>query len=239
MFDLGRVHGFIIGILSPMPITIRKGRRTPEEVRRDAVAAARALLINEGPQAVTLKAVAKSLGMTHGNITHHFGSVGGLHAALIGAMTRELTAIVGHLAAEMRAGRASPREIVDTVFDAFGRGGATRMIAWVELSGKRADLAPFHAAVADLVDALTGSVPGRRKIDSARVTLAVMLPALGHALVASDLQSELGIHEDEVRAQVTGSLQALLRLMPLANGASAPEGERASEVRRRRPQVEA
>lgn len=213
-----------------MPITKAKGRRSAEEVRHDAVAAARELLIAKGPQAVTLKAVAKSLGMTHGNITHHFGSVGGLHAELIGTMTRELTSIVEHLASELRGGNATPREIVDTVFDAFGRGGATRMIAWVELSGKPADLAPFHAAVAKLVDALTGEVPGRRKIDSARVTLAVMLPALGHALVAEPLAEELGIDEAEVRAQVAASLATLLRLKGRED-ASAP--------RPRRPRVEA
>ena len=216
------------------------------------MAAARALLIEQGPQAVTLKAVARALSMTHGNITHHFGSVGGLHAELIGTMTRELTAIVEHLAAELRGHRATPREIVDTVFDAFGRGGATRMIAWVELSGKPADLAPFHAAVGDLVEALTGEVPGRRKIDSARVTLAVMLPALGHALVADALESELDIAEGEVRAQVARSLEALLRLKPRGSGAQSDgaDGSRGSEsaatarggasaVRRPRPRVEA
>lgn len=213
-----------------MPITKNKVRRSADDVRRDAVAAARELLIAEGPQAVTLKAVAKALGMTHGNITHHFGSVGGLHAELIGTMTRELTHIVEHLAAELRAGHATPREIVDTVFDAFGPGGATRMIAWVELSGKPADLAPFHAAVRDLVDALTGEVPGRRKIDSARVTLAVMLPALGHALVADQLAGELGIDEAEVRGQVAASLATLLRMRGRGG---------ASEPRRRRPRVEA
>ena len=209
-----------------MPIRIRKSRRPADEVRADAIEAARALLIANGPQAVTLKGVAKALGMTHGNITHHFGSVGGLHNALIGTMTRELTGIVAHLAAELRERRATPREIVDTVFDAFGAGGATRMIAWIELSGKPADLAGFHAAVADLVDALTGEVPGRRKIDSARVTLAVMLPALGHALVAAPLEAELDIDGDAVRAQVATTLEALLRLNRRTADASAPPQRR-------------
>ncbi len=223
-----------------MPIRNRKGRRPAEEVRADAVTAARKLLIAEGPQAVTLKAVAKALGMTHGNITHHFGSAGGLHAALIGMMTRELTAIVEHLAAELRDRRATPREIVDTVFDAFGRGGATRLIAWVELSGKPADLAPFHAAVADLVDALTGEVPGRRKIDSARVTLAVMLPALGHALVRDQLDAELGIGDDDVRSLVATTLGALLRLERMgARRPNARRPEAASGPRQPRPRAEA
>ncbi|MBV7256184.1 TetR/AcrR family transcriptional regulator [Pacificimonas sp. WHA3] len=210
-----------------MPIKIRKSRRPPEAVRADAIAAARELLIAEGPQAVTLKAVARALGMTHGNITHHFGSVGGLHRALIGTMTRELTGIVEHLAAELREKRTTPREIVDTVFDAFGPGGATRLIAWVQLSGKPADLAQFHAAVADLVEVLTGEVPGRRKIDSARVTLAVMLPALGHALLAQSIETELGIDDGEVRAQVAMTLGALLRLERMgARQVSAPRRRR-------------
>ncbi len=222
-----------------MPIRIRKTRRAAAEVRADAIVAARALLIAEGPQAVTLQAVAKALGMTHGNITHHFGSAGGLHSALIGDMTRELTGIVEHLAAELRDHRATTREIVDTVFDAFGGGGATRLIAWVMLSGKPADLAPFHAAVGELVEALTGEVPGRRKIDSARVTLAVMLPALGHALVSDHLEAELGIDDDAVRAQVATTLGALLRLDRM--GARHPQAgpARLSEPRRPHRRVEA
>ncbi|MEE4349800.1 MAG: TetR/AcrR family transcriptional regulator [Pacificimonas sp.] len=206
-----------------------------------AVSAARQLLLSDGPQAVTLKAVAAELGMTHGNITHHFGSVGGLHAALIGTMTRELTQVVEHLAREMRANRSSPREIVDTVFDAFGRGGATRLIAWVELSGKRADLAPFHAAVADLVDALTGAVPGRRKTDSAQVTLAVLLPALGHTLLAQDLDAELGLSDGAVRDQVAMSLTAMLRLQARQQRRSVGQGraKKPSEPRPPRRRVEA
>ncbi|MEO0501555.1 MAG: TetR family transcriptional regulator [Pseudomonadota bacterium] len=223
-----------------MPIRNRKSRRAAADVRADALAAARHLLIADGPQAVTLKAVARALGMTHGNITHHFGSVGGLHSELIGMMTRELTGIVAHLASELRDRRATVDEIVDTVFDAFGPGGATRLVAWVELSGKPADLAPFHAAVGDLVDALTGEVPGRRKIDSARVTLAVMLPALGHALVSGALKDELGIDEREVRAQVAGSLAALLRLKR-RHGSTPPRAASSvvSEPRRPRRPVEA
>ncbi|MGB3722813.1 MAG: TetR/AcrR family transcriptional regulator [Pacificimonas sp.] len=198
-----------------MPIKIRKrskSRRPAEEVRADAIKAARKLLIAKGPQAVTLKAVAKALGMTHGNITHHFGSAGGLHSALIGEMTRELTGIVEHLAGELRNKRATPRQIVDTVFDAFGKGGATRLVAWVELSGKPADLVPFHAAVVELVNALTGEVPGKRREDSARVILSVMLPALGYDLVADQLKSELGIDKDDVRTDVANILAKLLRL---------------------------
>jgi AcrR family transcriptional regulator len=47
-----------------------------------ALEAARALLIEQGPQAVTLKAVAARIGRTHANLLHHFGSPPGLQKAL-------------------------------------------------------------------------------------------------------------------------------------------------------------
>ena len=49
-------------------------RLSPEESRRSALEAARALLIEAGPQSVTLKAVSARIGRTHANLLHHFGS---------------------------------------------------------------------------------------------------------------------------------------------------------------------
>ncbi|HEX7657517.1 MAG TPA: TetR family transcriptional regulator, partial [Sphingomonas sp.] len=52
-------------------------RMSPEESRDAALEAARALLTESGPQAVTLKAVAGRIGRTHANLLHHFGSAEG------------------------------------------------------------------------------------------------------------------------------------------------------------------
>ena len=62
-------------------MSIRK-RLTQEESRTVALEAARALLIELGPQAVTLKAVASRIGRTHANLLHHFGSAAGLQKEL-------------------------------------------------------------------------------------------------------------------------------------------------------------
>jgi hypothetical protein len=43
----------------------RRRRRAPDEARREAVDAARALLLSGGPTAVTLSAVAAEIGVTH------------------------------------------------------------------------------------------------------------------------------------------------------------------------------
>ena len=47
-------------------------RLSPEASRMAALEAARSLLLEAGPQAVTLKAVAGRIGRTHANLLHHF-----------------------------------------------------------------------------------------------------------------------------------------------------------------------
>jgi len=59
-------------------VSIARRRLSPEESRDNALEAARALLLEAGPQAVTLKAVAARIGRTHANLLHHFGSAAGL-----------------------------------------------------------------------------------------------------------------------------------------------------------------
>src|ERR1044072_9620289 len=71
-----------IAILTRM--SIPRERLSPEESRAAALAAARTLLIEQGPQAVTLKAVAAAIGKTHATLLHHFGSAAGLHAGRAG-----------------------------------------------------------------------------------------------------------------------------------------------------------
>ena len=55
-------------------MNIQRRRLSPDESRAAAIAAARELLLEAGPQAVTLKAVADRVGRTHANVLHHFGS---------------------------------------------------------------------------------------------------------------------------------------------------------------------
>ena len=59
-------------------MSIVRERLSPGESRAAAIEAARRLLIESGPQAVTLKAVAAEVGKTHANLLHHFGSAAGL-----------------------------------------------------------------------------------------------------------------------------------------------------------------
>ena len=63
-------------------MSIVKKRLSPEESRSAALEAARQILVETGPAAVTLKAVAARIDRTHANLLHHFGSAAGLQKAL-------------------------------------------------------------------------------------------------------------------------------------------------------------
>src|SRR5437868_15148762 len=118
-------------------MSIRK-RLPPEESRRAAMEAARALLIENGPQSVTLKAVAGRIGRTHANLLHHFGSAAGLQKALAANIAESVTAKIGAAVMRARQGDHDQREVVDLTFEAFDTEGAGALASWMILTGKQA-----------------------------------------------------------------------------------------------------
>src|SRR5260221_13683358 len=90
-------------------------RRAPGEVRKEALAAGREVLISEGPNALTLKAVAERLGMAHSNLLHHFGSAAELQSALMGTMVRDLNDALLSAVAHKPGETPDPRALVDKV----------------------------------------------------------------------------------------------------------------------------
>ena len=136
-------------------MSITRERLTPEESRAAALEAARRLLIEQGPQAVTLKAVAAAIGKTHANLLHHFGSAAGLQAALAGLISD------AGLRRHRRGGASAPapaRPIRSRSSTApstpSAREGAGALAAWMILSGNRDALDPILDAIHQLVDQL-------------------------------------------------------------------------------------
>ncbi|MET0270168.1 MAG: TetR family transcriptional regulator [Sphingomonas sp.] len=185
-------------------MSISRTRLTPAASRDAALEAARALLIEEGPQAVTLKAVAARIGRTHGNLLHHFGSAAGLQRALAASMAERITAGIGDAVRAARAGEADPRLIVDLTFDAFGREGGGALASWAILSGDRAALDPIVEATHRLVDGL-GPHDGR---PVQAITLSLVLTALGDALMGADMAQALGLPRDAARDMAAERLLA-------------------------------
>ncbi|MBB4617859.1 TetR family transcriptional regulator [Sphingomonas abaci] len=178
-------------------MSIRR-RLTPDESRLAALEAARALLIEQGPQGVTLKAVAARIGRTHANLLHHFGSAAGLQQALSGWMTVEIAAAIKAAIRTAQARHDGPGEIVRLVFDAFDAGGAGALASWMILSGDRAALTPILAVVHDLVEELRGDdALAARPIPEE--TLHLVLLALGDALLGAPMAAALGLPRDAAR----------------------------------------
>src|SRR6478609_725755 len=160
-------------------MSIRK-RLPPEESRRAALEAARALLIESGPQSVTLKAVATRISRTHANLLHHFGSAAELQEALAAHLAATVCESIGEAVLATRAGIGSPREVVDLTFDAFDREGGGALAGWMLLTGNEEALDPIVETIDELVNHLRPDeqLPGARRTIH-EVTVAMVLMALG------------------------------------------------------------
>ena len=161
-----------------------------------ALEAARTLLIEDGPQAVTLKAVAARIGKTHANLLHHFGSAAGLQSELARTISERVTAGIAEAVQRTREGEADPREIVDRTFDAFGKEGAGALAAWMILSGNRDALNPVLDAIHNLVDQLGQGHEDRPVHED---TLSLVLMALGDSLLGGPMAEALGLPRDKAR----------------------------------------
>jgi len=175
-------------------MSIRK-RLTQEESRTVALEAARALLIELGPQAVTLKAVASRIGRTHANLLHHFGSAAGLQKELARHLAVTICATIEDAVLATRAGEGSPRDVVDLTFDAFDKEGGGALATWMLMNGNEDALDPLLETIHELVDDLGDHDTGRMH----GTTHALCLMALGDALMGGPLAASLGLPRTSAR----------------------------------------
>ena len=182
-------------------MSIRK-RLTQEESRTVALEAARALLIELGPQAVTLKAVASRIGRTHANLLHHFGSAAGLQKELARHLATTICATIEDVVLANREGEGNPREVVDLTFDAFDKEGGGALATWMLMNGNEDALDPLVEAIHDLVEDLAEISGGQMRQE----TLALCLMALGDALMGPALTLSLGLERTAARDIATKML---------------------------------
>jgi AcrR family transcriptional regulator len=171
-------------------------KRLPQqESRTAALEAARGLLIESGPQAMTLKAVAARMGRTHANLLHHFGTAAQLQRALAAHLAQAICGTIAEAVLANRAGLASARVVVDLTFDAFEREGGGALASWMALNGNEDALDPIVEAIHDMVDELDASGAGIRR----EVTLTLVLLALGDAQMGRALTNSLGLRRQTAR----------------------------------------
>jgi AcrR family transcriptional regulator len=186
-------------------MSIGRERLTSQESRAAALEAARRLLIEEGPQAVTLKAVAARISKSHANLLHHFGSAAGLQSELAKSIAERVTAGIAEAVLRTRQGEADPLEIVDRTFDAFGREGAGALAAWMILSGNRDALDPVLQAIHRLVHQFGEGMSERPVHD---ITLSLVLTALGDSLLGDAMSEALGLPRGRARELARAQLVA-------------------------------
>ncbi|WP_239016948.1 TetR/AcrR family transcriptional regulator [Sphingomonas ginkgonis] len=176
------------------------------ESKATALDAAHALLIEDGAAAVTLQAVAARIGRTHANLLHHFGSAAGLQRALAERIAERIAASIGAAIASRRRGEASPRDVVDIMFDSFERERAGELIGWVALNRQREALAPVYAVIGSIL-ADFRAVGDRRPLD--KVILGLVLLAIGDSLVGGEIAEATGLERVTVREDAAALIAAL------------------------------
>lgn len=192
-------------------MSIRK-RLTPEESRAAALEAARALLIEAGPQSVTLKAVAARVGRTHANLLHHFGSASGLQKELARHLAQTVCDSIGEAVRATRAGIGSPREVVDLTFDAFGREGGGALASWMLASGNEDALNPIIDTIHTLVDDLNpDEVSHGSERSMHETTFSLVLLALGDALLGEQLAESLNVERTTARDRAESMMIAAFK----------------------------
>lgn len=176
-------------------------RLSPEESRTAALQAARGLLIETGPQSVTLKAVAGRIGRTHANLLHHFGSASGLQKALAEHLAQTVCETIKEAVRASRAGLGSPREVVDLTFDAFDKEGAGALASWMLLTGNEDALGPIVETIHELVDELSPEEAADHGgvLAMHEDTLTLVLLALGDALMGGPLAKSLSLPRHAAR----------------------------------------
>lgn len=179
--------------------------------REAALAAARDLLLAGGPAAVTLKAVGERMGVGHTNLIHHFGSAAGLQGALMDQMVRDLA---DQIQVGLGAGDAvHPDILMRAVFDAFGRGGASQLAAWLALAHEQDRAESFAGVVRDLADRLAALAPDDPEAsERARALVAgAAYLAFADGLIGDILKPMLGAPPDlgrELALKLTATLLA-------------------------------
>ena len=190
-------------------MSIARKRLSPEASRSAALEAASALLIEAGPQAVTLKAVAARVGRTHANLLHHFGTAAGLQMALAGHLAAQVCDSIADIVFENRDREPDPQRVVDMVFTAFDEQGAGALATWMILSGNDNALDPVIDAIHELTDEIG---QGHEDKSMHEDTLMLVLLAMGDALLGAPLAKALGLPRETARGIAAKILAASPRL---------------------------
>ncbi|MDX2277192.1 MAG: TetR family transcriptional regulator [Hyphomonadaceae bacterium] len=186
-------------------------RRAPEAARDNILSAAERLLVESGPLALKLSEVAAAAGVANASVLHHFGSIDGLHAALMDRMVEQLAADVLALADQSGDVQMKQEAVVQALFDVFEKRGAARLAAWLELTGEWRRLTSVRQAVQQVV--AKRAALGDLDIEATEdlVLISVVL-AMGAGLFGAPLARLVGSPAGRTRKVAADALRAYAAL---------------------------
>lgn len=173
-------------------------RREAGAARDNILNAAEKLLLEEGPLALKLADVASAAGVANASVLHHFGSIDGLHAALMERMVAQLIADVLAIADESGARDDKREAVFQALFDVFENRGAARLAAWLELTGEWRRMTHVREAVREVVvrRASFGDVTAKQAEDLVLISVTL---AMGVGLFGRSLAELMGRPEGRTR----------------------------------------
>jgi AcrR family transcriptional regulator len=183
-------------------------RRAPLDMREQALAAARHLIVERPDEALTMRAVADATGVTHPNLSHHFGSLAGLHAALAEELIRELLAGLRTLGLDVN-NNDDYGDLVERVFELFDRKGLGRVLGWLVRSGETARLKPVNELLGQFIEELAHGRSNNEARIIARDALILSFAAFAESSVGPLLGSIFEIPAAQRRKYFVQALTAL------------------------------
>ncbi len=175
--------------------TPRRRRRSPEEAQAEILDAAEQLLLEGGPEAVRIRAVADAVGISHPGVLHHFGSVDALLEALHRRAARRLREeVLAAIPAD-----PTPQAIAAAIEQGLAKLSDPRegrLLAWLIATGRD----PFPPESEHGLDFIARALHARRRddadLDETRfVVMLGVLAAYGESLVGGPVRRRLGLDD--------------------------------------------
>jgi AcrR family transcriptional regulator len=178
-------------------------------MRAQALSAARRLIVEGSTNGLTMRAVADAAGVTYPNLSHHFGSAAGLHAAIAEELVREVLMGLQTIGHEVNGRKPNYQLLVDRVFDLFVHDGLGRVLGWLVNSGEVQRLEPVNRLLADFIASRSRGRPKAAVKRIARVALIVCFAGYAESIVGPELGNVIGAPAAMRREYFAAALEAL------------------------------
>jgi AcrR family transcriptional regulator len=156
----------------------KRQRRSPEDARRSILEAAEELLLGGGPRAVTVRAVAKHVGLTDMGVNHHFGSREGLLEALLEQTAARLRTEIAALTSTWIREGARLGPLIELLSSFYKAGHTQLAVALHEAGWRNRGPALLEPVVSALHAERLRRLGPRTDVEETRLAVAAMHQAL-------------------------------------------------------------